>query len=102
MSRSSRSRPTNGASRPVDFSARRAPATTRSARKSCTGSAFPLSSCAPASSNAIAASEARCVASPTSTVPGSAADWMRAARVDEVARDHALARRRRASPPPRR
>ena len=43
--RSSRSRPTNGGSRPVDFSAPARAAVTRSARKSATGSAFPFSSC---------------------------------------------------------
>ena len=54
-------------------------ATTRSARHSGTGSPLPFSSCVPASSKATAASAARLVASPTSTVPGSAADWMREA-----------------------
>ena len=43
--RSSRSRPTNGASRPRDLSAPPRPAVTRSARKSGSGSALPFSSC---------------------------------------------------------
>ena len=89
--RSSRSRPANGAS---SAAARPSPprlATTRSARQSWTGSALPFSSCSPASSYAIAASDARRVASPTSTVPGSAADWIAGGRVDEIAGDHPLA-----------
>ena len=49
-SRSSRSRPTNGASRPDERSAPFDPATTRSARQSGTGSALPFSSWLPASS----------------------------------------------------
>ena len=44
-----------------------------------TGSSLPLSSCVPADAYAMDASDARFVDSPTSTVPGSAADWMRAA-----------------------
>ena len=50
---------------------------TRRRARARTGSALPLSSCSPASSYAIAALGARRVASPTSTVPGSAADWTR-------------------------
>ena len=56
---------------------------------------LPLSSCSPASSNTMAPDAARSVASPTSTVPGGAADWSRDGGVDDVARDHALVRRRR-------
>ena len=77
---SSRSRPTNGASRPVERiepRARRRPrgalATAAPARP------FPSARATPASSYAIDASAARFVDSPTSTVPGSAADWMREA-----------------------
>ena len=77
--RSSRSRPTNGGSRPPDFSAPARPAVTRTARQSGIDSAFPFISCEPASAYRIAASVARFVVSPTSTVPGSAADWMREA-----------------------
>ena len=76
-SRSSPSRPTNGGSR---ASPRRSPAAAgddpeRPPERS--GSALPFSSCSPASSYAIAASLARLRRSPTSTVPGSAADWTR-------------------------
>ena len=62
-------------------------------RHAGTGAALPLSACSPAGSKAIARRAARWVASPTSTVPGGAADWSRARRVHEVARDHALVRR---------
>ena len=79
MSRNSLSRPTNGASRPTDLSAPARPAVTCRARQRCIGSALPFIACVPPSSYAIAASDARRVASPTSTVPGSAADWMREA-----------------------
>ena len=78
-SRSSSSRPTNGGSR---ASARPWPprrATTATARQARSGSSLPLSSYSPASSNAIACDAARYVASPTSTVPGSAADCRREA-----------------------
>ena len=78
-SRSSSSRPTNGAS---SVSLRLRPptsATTRRARHAGTGAALPLSACSPASSNAIARDAARWVASPTRTVPGWATDWSRAA-----------------------
>ena len=54
---------------------------------------LPLSSSAPASANAIVCSVARRVDSPTSTVPGSAADWHAGGGVDEIAGDHALAAR---------
>ena len=74
---SSRFRPTNGASSPAERIEPPRPATTRSARQSCTGSVLPFISCRPASSYAIVASVARFVASPVSTVPGSAADWIR-------------------------
>ena len=40
---------------------------------------LPLSACSPADSKTIAADAARCVASPTSTVPGAATDWSREA-----------------------
>ncbi len=40
-----------------------------------TGEALPLRCCSPAGSKAIARSAARCVASPTRTDPGAAADW---------------------------
>src|SRR6266511_2867565 len=70
--RSSRSRPTKGASSPADFIVPRTPATTRKARHRGTGSAFPLRSWTPAGSYMIAASVERRVDSPTRTVPGSA------------------------------
>ena len=76
-SRSSRSRPTNGGSSAEDLSAPLRPAVTRTASQRGTGSALPLSACSPASSYATAASVVRRVASPTSTCPGSAADWIR-------------------------
>ena len=72
--RSSRSRPTNGASRPCDLSApprRRSPAM-RPPQRDRLGLALQLEA-SPASSYATAASVARRVASPTRTVPGSAA-----------------------------
>ena len=75
--RSSRSRPTNGASRPDDRPSPPRLATTRRARQSRIGSVLPFSSCSPASSKAIAASAAARVDSPTRTVPGSAADCTR-------------------------
>ncbi len=78
-SRSSSSRPTNGASR---VSLRPRPprsATTRIARHAGTGATLPLSDCSPTGSKAIAELAARWVASPTRTVPGSATDWSRAA-----------------------
>ena len=78
-SRSSRSRPTNGGSRPADFEMPPRSPTTRTARHSGTGSVFPLSVCVPASSKTIAASAVRFVVSPTKTEPGSAADWIREA-----------------------
>ena len=77
ISRSWRSRPTNGGSSPVTRMSPRAPATTRAARQSWTGSDLPFSSWAPASSYSIAASVARFVASPTKTLPGEAADCTR-------------------------
>ena len=76
---SSRVRPTKGASRPDERFTPPLFATTRIARQSCTGSVLPFISCSPASSKAIVASVARFVASPVSTVPGSAADWIREA-----------------------
>ncbi len=75
--RSSRSRPTNGDSRPTERPSPPRLAMTRRACHSWTGSAFPLSSRSPAAVYAIAASVARCVESPTRTVPGAAAAWMR-------------------------
>ena len=48
--RSSRSRPTNGGSSVFDLRPRPRPAMTRSACHNGTGSAFPFSSCSPASS----------------------------------------------------
>ena len=89
-SRSSRSRPRNGGSRPAERPSPFRAATTRSARQSGTGSAFPLSSCSPASAYAIEASLARFVASPTRTLPGSAHTLDAGGGVDEVAGDHAL------------
>src|SRR5262245_44900080 len=56
MVRSSASRPTNGASRPVDRWPPPTMATTRSARHSSTGSVLPLRSCVPAPSYTMAAS----------------------------------------------
>ena len=44
-----------------------------------TGAVLPLSACSPAGSKAIARLAARCVASPTRTVPGGATDWSRLA-----------------------
>ena len=76
ISRRSRSRPTKGASRPEERWAPSAPATTRTALQSCSGSALPFSSWTPASSKTIVASVARRVVSPTSTEPGCAADWI--------------------------
>ena len=92
-SRSSSSRPTNGAS---SVSLRPRPprsATTRRARQAGTGASLPLSWTGrrPAS-KAIAADAARYVASPTSTVPGSRDRLEPGRRVDEVARDHPLVR----------
>ncbi len=52
--------------------------------------ALPLSVCSPAGSNAMAADAARWVASPTSTVPGAAADWSRDAVLTRSPGDHAL------------
>ena len=77
--RSSSSRPTNGGSGRSERPLPPRCATTRSARYAGTGAALPLSACSPASSNAIAALAARIVASPTSTVPGWATPWSRAA-----------------------
>ena len=77
--RNSRSRLTKGGSRPAARSAPPRPAVTRTARHRRSGSDLPLTSCAPASSNPIAASAARCVASPTSTPPGGASDCTREA-----------------------
>ena len=77
--RSSSVRPTNGGSR---ASGRRAPPrspTTRIARHAGTGAVLPLSSLSPAATNSTAGSAAMRVASPTSTVPGAATDWSRAA-----------------------
>ena len=71
---SSSSRPTNGASRASERPLPPRSATTRRARQAGTVDAFPLSACSPAGSKAIATDAARCVASPTSTVPGAAAD----------------------------
>ena len=48
--RSSRSLPTNGASRPCDFSVPRTPETTRTARHSGVSPSLPFSSNVPASS----------------------------------------------------
>ena len=74
-----RSLPMNGGSRPADVSIPPTPETTRNARNRCTASALPFSSCPPASSYATACSVERRVASPTNTVPGSAAPWIREA-----------------------
>src|ERR1700691_3628743 len=77
--RSSASRPVSGASSP---STRWTPPTadsTRVARHSRADSALPLSRCSPASANPIALPARRCVGVSASTVPGSAADWTRAA-----------------------
>ena len=91
--RSSSSRPTNGASR---ASVRLRPprsATTRSARNAGTGLDLPLRFASPIGSKAIAADAARWVDSPTSTVPGSATRLESRCRVDDVAGDHPLVRR---------
>ena len=77
--RSSSSRPTNGASRP---SARPTPprwATTRTARQAGTGATLPLSVCSATGSKTMASPAARIVASPTSTVDGSATPCRRLA-----------------------
>ncbi len=52
---------------------------TRNARQAGTGLVLPLSACSPAGSNAIDTEAAWYVVSPTSTVPGAATDWRRAA-----------------------
>ena len=72
------SRPTRGGSIVPD---RTAPASSRmpSARHTRTGTVRPLTVCRPASSNSTARSHATRVTSSTSTVSGSAIDWMRAA-----------------------
>ncbi len=78
-SRSSSSRPTNGAS---SVSARPTPprwATTRTARDAGTGLALPLSAWSDVASKTIALPAAWRVASPTSTVDGAAAPWRRLA-----------------------
>ncbi len=77
--RSSSSRPTNGASTVSDRLRPPSSATTRTARQAGTGLVLPLSVCSPASSKTIALSAARCVAAPTRTMPGAAADWRRLA-----------------------
>ncbi len=74
--RSSSVRPTNGGSIAIRFAPSRS-ATTRKARHAPTGASFPFRASSPTASNAIAREAARKVASPTSTVPGSAADWSR-------------------------
>ena len=66
-----------------------------------TGAALPLRTCSPAGSKAIALLAARWVASPTSTVPGGAADWSREAVLTRSPATMPWPSRR-ASPPPRR
>ena len=61
-----------------------------------TGATLPLSTCSPAGSYAMAPLDARCVDSPTRTVPGGATRLEPRGGVDEVARDHALVAARRA------
>ncbi len=65
-------------------------ARTRSACHSWTGSDFPFSSCSPALAYAMAASDARRVASPTRTDPGLCRALRARCRVDQVSGDHAL------------
>ena len=77
--RSSSSRPTNGGSSMAARPSPRRRATTAIARQAASGDSLPLSCCAPASSKLMAPEAARNVASPTSTVPGTAADWRREA-----------------------
>ena len=75
--RSSRSRPT---SRDSARSSRvRAPARTPATAAAITVSCFPLSDSSTGSDQSNCASTSRCVVCPTSTWPGSAADWSRAA-----------------------
>ena len=93
-SRSSSSRPTNGAS-----SASRAIAAAtlgddpQRRATPAPAPALPLSSCSPAGSKAIAAEAARIVDSPTRTAPGGSDRLESRGGVDEVAGDHALVRR---------
>ena len=77
--RSSASRPVSGASSPSTRWLPPTPASTRVARHSGTGSDLPFSRCSPASANPTALPASRYVAPSTSTCPGSAADWTRAA-----------------------
>ncbi len=78
---SSLSRPMNEASRPSARSAPRAPPTIRCALQSRMGVGTPFKLCSPASPKATVDCVALIVTSSTSTVPGSAADWIRAARL---------------------
>ena len=77
--RSSASRPVSGASSPSTRCEPPAPASTRVARHNRTGSALPFSWCSPVSANPTALPASRYVAPSTSTCPGSAAAWTRAA-----------------------
>ena len=89
-SRSSASRPTNGGSRPPFAPARRGGRRRQRHATPRTGASFPLSSWVSDLLERDRAPAARWVDSPTSTVPGSAADWSRSG-VDHVAGNHALA-----------
>ena len=84
INRISRSRPTNGDSRPTERSSPPRSAITRTARASSIGSALPFSRCIPVSSYTIAALLARRVTSVTNTVPGIAAVWTARCGVHEV------------------
>ena len=77
-SRSSSSRPTNGASSVSERPRPPRSATTRTALKAGTGAILPLSIWSPAGSKTIAELAARCVDSPTSTHAGGATDCRRA------------------------
>ena len=91
--RSSRSRPTNGASNPSD--SQRAPARRRhpNARHTAPAPLFPFNSCSPASSKATACSLALRVDSPTSTSPARPG-LDPGGRIHQISGDHSLAGRR--------
>ena len=78
------------------------PPITRTARQSCIGSAFPFSSCVPASSNTIGGLRRSLRRLSDEDRAGLGRRLDARGGVDEVAGDHALRPPRRASPPPRR
>ena len=75
--RSSSSRPTKGGSGVEPLPEPPRCPTTRSTRHAGSGSALPLTERSSTRVNRMAFPAARCVRSPTRTVPGSAADWRR-------------------------